>query len=201
MRDFDELYAIAADRKGGADALEALLSKPLSPNVLAATSDDQWLSAIAKYLFQTNFNWKIIKAKWHGTEEAFDNFDPLRVASYHDDDIDRLLADKRIVRNGAKVMAVVDNARFIRSLASDHRNAKAFFTNWPNDTFINLLTILSKQNTRLGGVTGQRILRILKHNSFILSTDVTSRLVAENIVDKQPSSKRDLTVTQQAFNH
>lgn len=201
MRDFDELYAIAADRKGGADALEALLSKPLSPDVLAATCDDRWLSAMAKCLFQAGFNWKVIEAKWHGTEEAFDNFDTRRVASYHDDDIDRLLADKRIVRNGAKVMAVVDNARFVRSLASDHRSAGAFFANWPNGTFVDLLTVLSKQGARLGGVTGQRMLRMLGRDGFILSTDVTARLVAEGIVDKQPSSKRDLAATQQAFNH
>lgn len=172
MRDFDELFAIAADRKGGADALEALLIKPLSPDALSATTDDRWLSAMAKCLFQAGFNWKVIEAKWPGTEEAFDNFDALRVASYHDDDMDRLLADKRIVRNGAKVMAVIENARFVRSLATDHRSAGVFFANWPNDTFVDLLTVLTKQGARLGGVTGQRMLRMMGRDGFVLSPDV-----------------------------
>lgn len=35
MRPFDELFAIAAGRKGGADALNARLAKPLSPDVTA----------------------------------------------------------------------------------------------------------------------------------------------------------------------
>ena len=125
MRSFDEIYAIAADRKGGAEAIEARLSVPLSSIELAATQDDRWLSAMAKCLFQAGFNWKVIDAKWPGTEEAFDGFDPARVQAYHDDDIDRLLSDKRIVRNGAKVMAVIENARFIQEIKAECGSAGA----------------------------------------------------------------------------
>jgi len=201
MRDFSELYAIAADRKGGADALEALLITPLAHDALSVTTDDRWLSAMAKCLFQAGFNWKVIEAKWPGTEEAFDGFNPQRVASYHDDDMDRLLSDNRIVRNGAKVAAVIENAHFIRALASEHGSAGAFFANWPNETFTDLLTVLSKQGARLGGITGQRMLRMMGRDSFILSADVVARLVAEGVVDKPPTSKRELAATQSAINH
>jgi 3-methyladenine DNA glycosylase Tag len=200
MRDFSEVYAIAADRKGGADALEALLITPFSRDALSATADDRWLSAMAKCLFQAGFNWKVIEAKWAGTEEAFDGFDPRRVASYYDDDMDRLLSDVRIVRNGAKVAAVIENAHFIQALAAEHGNAGAFFANWPNETFVDLLAVLSKQGARLGGVTGQRMLRMMGRDSFVLSPDVVARLVAEGVVDKLPTSKRDLAATQEAFN-
>jgi len=200
MRDFSELYAIAADRKGGADALEALLTIPATLDALYATTDDRWLSAMAKCLFQAGFNWKVIAAKWSGTEEAFDGFDPRRVASYHDDDMDRLLSDVRIVRNGAKVAAVIENAHFIQALASEHGSAGVFFADWPNETFVDLLTVLSKQGARLGGVTGQRMLRMMGRDSFVLSPDVVVRLVAEGVVHKLPTSKRDLAATQEAFN-
>lgn len=200
MRDFSELYAIAADRKGGADALEALLITPLARDALSATADNRWLSAMAKCLFQAGFNWKVIVAKWPGTEEAFDGFDPGRVASYHDDDMDRLLSDVRIVRNGAKVAAVIENAHFIQALVAEHGNAGAFFANWPNETFVDLLAVLSKQGARLGGATGQRMLRMMGRDSFVLSPDVVARLVAEGVVDKPPNSKRDLAATQEAFN-
>lgn len=200
MRDFDDIYAIAADRKGGGDALEALLSHPLSPSELAATADDRWLSAMAKCLFQAGFNWKVIEAKWPGMEDAFDGFDPARVAAYWDDDVDRLLGDTRIVRNGAKVMAVIENARFVNELVSEHGGAGAFFGGWPNDQFTELLALLSKRGARLGAVTGQRMLRVMGRDSFILSSDVVARLVAEGVVTKQPTSKRDLAATQAAFN-
>jgi hypothetical protein len=36
--------------------------------------------------------------------------------------------------------------------------------------------------------------------SFIFSPDVVARLIAEGIVDKEPSSKRELAAVQAAFN-
>lgn len=200
MRDFAEIYKVAAERKGGADALEKLLSTPLSAPQLAATKDDRWLAAMAKCLFQAGFNWKVIEAKWPGIEDAFDHFDPQRVAAYHDDDIDRLLSDKRVVRNGAKVMAVIENARFVRQISDKHGGFGSFVGNWPGESFDELLSVLSKQGARLGSVTGQRVLRTMGKDSYILSPDVIARLKAEGIVDKPPSSKRDLATTQAAFN-
>lgn len=200
MRDFAEIYEIAADRKGGPDALERRLSTPLTPAQLAATGDDRWLAAMAKCLFQAGFNWQVIDAKWPGMEDAFEHFDPHRVAAYHDDDIDRLLADRRIVRNGAKVMAVSENARFIRQIAGEHGGFGAFVGNWPGESYDALLSVLSKQGARLGSVTGQRVLRSMGKDSYILSPDVVARLIAEGVVDKPPTSKRDLAATQAAFN-
>lgn len=200
MRSFDEIFAISADRKGGAEALEALLSTPLSSAELAATKDDRWLAAMAKCLFQAGFNWKVIYAKWPGMEDAFDGFDPVRVQAYHDDDVDRLLSDKRIVRNGAKVMAVIENARFIHELAAEAGSAGAYFANWPKTQYVELLATLTKRGNRLGAVTGQRMLRMMGKDSFVLSPEVVARLVAESVVDKTPTSKRALTATQDAFN-
>ncbi|MEM6566341.1 MAG: DNA-3-methyladenine glycosylase I [Pseudomonadota bacterium] len=200
MRSFDEIYQIAADRKGGSDALEALLSSPLPQAKVAAVPDDRWLSAMAKALFQAGFNWKVIKAKWPGTEEAFDGFDPGRVAFYHDEDIDRLLSDTRIVRHGAKIKAVIDNAHFVQSLRQEHGSAGAFFANWPNDSYVDLLTLLSKRGARLGGSTGPRVMRMLGRDGFVLSPDVVARLTAEGVIDKAPTSKRALAQTQEAFN-
>ena len=200
MRNFEEIFAIAADRKGGASALEALLSDPLSPEALGQTTNDRWLETMAKCLFQAGFNWRVIDAKWRGMVEAFDGFDPSRVGAYHDEDIDRLLSDQRIVRNGAKVMAVIDNAHFVQELAAESGSAGQFFANWPAETYVDLLALMTKRGARLGAVTGQRVLRSMGKDGFILSTDVVARLVGEGVVDKTPTSKRDLAAVQQAFN-
>ncbi|MHA6264897.1 DNA-3-methyladenine glycosylase I [Arenibacterium sp. CAU 1754] len=200
MRDLEQIHAIAAERKGGAAALEALLSKPLSPEDLARIPDDRWLSAMAKCVFQAGFNWKVIETKWPGFEAAFDGFDPARVAFYHDEDLDRLLGDKSIVRNGAKINSVIENARFICDLSRDHGSAGAFFARWPNTEYVGLLEFLKKRGARLGGLTGQRMLRSMGRDSFMFSPDVTARLIAEGIVDKPPTSKRDMAVVQTALN-
>jgi 3-methyladenine DNA glycosylase Tag len=200
MRSFEEIYAIAAKRKGGGKALEALLDRPLPRDAVAAIADDRWLSSMARSLFEAGFNWKVIDAKWEGFESAFGGFDPRRVAYFHDEEFDRLLADDRIVRNGAKVTAVIDNARFICGLASEHGSAGRFFADWPDTDFVGLLEVLTKRGARLGGVTGQRMLRRLGRASFVLSPDVIARLIAEGIVAKAPSGRRDMQAVQDAFN-
>ncbi|MEP5804753.1 MAG: DNA-3-methyladenine glycosylase I, partial [Roseobacter sp.] len=199
MRSFDEIFDIAAKRKGGVAALEASLSVPLTSAELAATSDDRWLAAMAKCLFQAGFNWKVIETKWPGMEAAFDGFDPVRIQAYHDEDVDRLLSDKRIVRNGAKVNAVIQNAHFIKEIALEAGSAGAYFSEWSKTQYVDLLATLSKRGSRLGSVTGQRMLHSMGKDSFVLSPDVVTRLVAEAVVEKAPSSKRDLLATQRAF--
>ncbi|RYC14002.1 DNA-3-methyladenine glycosylase I [Ciceribacter ferrooxidans] len=200
MRSFDEIYAIAAERKGGANALEVLLERPQAPDKIAAIADDRWLSSMARSLFEAGFNWKVIDAKWQGFEAAFEDFNPHYIASCHDEDVDRLLTDSRIVRNGAKIMAVIDNARFICDLASEHGSAGRFFADWPETDFAGLLELLSKRGARLGGVTGQRMLRRLGYSSFILSSDVIARLTAEGVIEGVPGGRRAMQAVQDAFN-
>lgn len=200
MRDFAEIHAIAAARKGGARALDAMMSGPLPKAELAATPDDRWLSAMAKAVFQAGFSWPVIEKKWPGFETAFDGFAPARVANYGDADMDRLLADAGIVRNGAKIQSVIDNAVFLTDLAAEHGSAARFFADWPEADLVGLLEVMSKRGARLGGNTGQRVLRMMGKDSFVLSPDVTARLIAEGVVDKPPTSKRDMAAVQAAFN-
>lgn len=200
MRDFQEIFDIAADRKGGAAALEAMLSVPKPPEELAAIPDDRWLSMMAKCVFQAGFSWKVIEAKWPGFETAFDGFDPGRVGFYHDEDMDRLLGDKGIVRNGAKIASVVENARFVQKISGENDGFGRFVTSWPVTDQVGLLAFLAKNGSRLGGGSAQRMLRFMGRDSFVLSTDVTARLIAEGVVTKPPTSKRDMTAVQEAFN-
>ena len=60
---------------------------------------------------QAGLAWITILRKRDGYRDAFDGFDAARIAAYTDADRDRLLADARIVRNRAKIDAVIGNAR------------------------------------------------------------------------------------------
>ena len=60
---------------------------------------------------QAGLSWRTILQKQEGYRAAFAGFDPVVVAAFDDDDIDRLLADPGIVRNRAKVTAAIGNAR------------------------------------------------------------------------------------------
>lgn len=199
MRHFDEIFAIAADRKGGPDALNAMLSPGLSAEELAVLPEDRWLAQLAKSVFQAGFNWKVIEAKWDGFEAAFAGFDVGRCAFMDDEMFDSLLTDTRIVRNGTKIASVRDNAAFLMDLRSDGGAGKVL-GGWPSEDFIGLLELLKTKGARLGGSTAQYALRFVGKDSWIMSQDVVARLVAEGVIDKAPTSKSAQRNVQAAFN-
>ena len=200
MRSFDEIFAISAARKGGAHALNALLEPALDPDEFCKIGDDRILSRFAFQIFCAGFNWKVVDAKWPGHEEAFKGFDPHKVAMMDDAWFDALLQDERIIRFGAKIKSIQQNAVFITELTTEYGSAAAAIGRWPNDDYIGLLDMLKKRGARLGGATGAYALRYLRRDGFILSRDVTARLVAEGVIDKPPTSKAAMVKVQAAFN-
>ena len=199
MLHFDELFGIAASRHGGAADLEAKLGKPTPPETLAAMTDDRWLAILARCVFQAGFNWKVIEAKWDGFEAAFNGFDAGWCAMMDDHRFDALLGDTRIVRNGTKIASVRDNAAFLLELREEG-GAGTVLGGWPSSDFVGLLDLLKTRGARLGGTTAQYAMRFAGRDSFILSQDVTARLIAERVIDKPATSKRALRAVQEAFN-
>ncbi len=61
--------------------------------------------------FQSGLSWLIILRKRENFRAAFRGFDIAAVAAFGPDDTDRLAADPGIVRNRAKIEAVIRNAR------------------------------------------------------------------------------------------
>ena len=61
--------------------------------------------------FQSGLSWLTILRKRENFRTAFAGFDPAVIAEFGPDDVTRLLSDPGIVRNRAKVNAVITNAR------------------------------------------------------------------------------------------
>lgn len=61
--------------------------------------------------FQAGLAWITILRKREGMRDAFDGFDPVKVAAYGEADIERLLGDARIIRSRAKINAAIKGAR------------------------------------------------------------------------------------------
>jgi DNA-3-methyladenine glycosylase I len=68
--------------------------------------------------FQSGLSWLIILRKRENFRRAFAGFDIETVAGYADADVQRLMADKGIVRNRAKIEATIANARAAADLGS-----------------------------------------------------------------------------------
>lgn len=61
--------------------------------------------------FQSGLSWLVILRKRESFRRAFAGFDPAVVAQFGDLEVQRLLTDAGIVRNRAKILATIANAR------------------------------------------------------------------------------------------
>jgi 3-methyladenine DNA glycosylase Tag len=201
MTSFKTIRARAEKRKGGPKALAKLLPPKPDAKQLAKLKDDRVLAEITKRVFSAGFAWSVIEAKWPGFEKAFLGFAPAKLSFQPDDFWHGLTSDARIVRNGAKIMSVRDNARFVQEIAKEHGSFGKFLANWPSSDEVGLLELLAKRGSRLGGNTGQMLLRFLGWDGFVTSKDVTACLRDAGLdVGAEVKSKRDLAKVQAQFN-
>jgi 3-methyladenine DNA glycosylase Tag len=200
MRSLESIYEETLARKPDLDARLKEPEKPKTPGVLAKIPNDRWLSQMTKNIFNAGFNWKVVDKKWPGFEEAFHKFDLGRCAMMHDEDFDRLISEKAIVRHPTKIRAVQANAVFVSELAKEHGSVGKAIGSWPKDDYVGLLLMLKKRGSRLGGNTGPYFLRFMGVDSYILSRDVSKRLIAEGISIGATPSQKSLREIQEAFN-
>ena len=73
--------------------------------------------------FQAGLSWITVLRRRPGFREAFDGFEIDTVAAYTDDDVERLMLDERIIRNRAKVLATIGNARITAELIRENPGA------------------------------------------------------------------------------
>lgn len=199
MRSFDEILAIAAERKGSRDVVLQGTTQPLSADALAAIPDDRWLSQMARGVFQAGISWKVVDTKWPEIEEAFDGFNVGRTAMMSDERFDAFLKDRRVIRSGQKIRAIQENAVFVQEVAAEAGSFGRKVGDWPSEDYIGLLLWLKKSGSRLGGSTGQYLLRFMGKDSFVLGRDVVARLIAEGVIDKPPTSQKAMQAVQDAF--
>ena len=201
MKQFDEIYQRAADRKGGEAELKKLIDVDCkTPEQLATIADDRYLANITKAVFQAGFVWRVIENKWGGFEQAFWRFNIHRCAFMSPEDIDGLSQDKRIVRNTQKIVTVQANAAMIFEHAKRHGSFGVFIAEWPEDDFIGLLGHLKKHGSRLGGVSCQYFLRTMGKDSFIMGRDGVAALIDAGVTDKSPTGKAAMQKVQDAYN-
>nr|WP_295465860.1 DNA-3-methyladenine glycosylase I [Mesorhizobium sp.] len=77
--------------------------------------------------FQSGLSWLTILRKRENFRAAFDNFDHEKIARYGEADVERLLADKGIVRHQGKIRSVINNAKRAGELIEEAGSLAAFF--------------------------------------------------------------------------
>jgi DNA-3-methyladenine glycosylase I len=118
----------AAPDKGAVPGPDGKLRCPwgLSAPEYVAYHDEEWgrpvrgdtalFERLSLEGFQSGLSWLTILRKRENFRAAFAGFDASAVAAFGDQDVARLMADTGIVRNRAKVNAVIANARAMLEL-------------------------------------------------------------------------------------
>ena len=198
---FKRIRERAAKRKGGEKVLASLMPRKPSNKALTKLGDDRVLSEMAARVFSAGFVWSVIDQKWPGFEEAFLGFNPKRLLFQPAEFWEQLTSDKRIVRNPQKIKSVRENAKFVSDVAAEHGSFGKFLAAWPADDQIGLLDILAKRGSRLGGYSGQYLLRFLGRDSYVLSGDVLLCLRDAGVaLSDKGTSKKDTLAAQTQLN-
>ncbi|GGW82715.1 DNA-3-methyladenine glycosylase I [Alteromonas halophila] len=196
---YSAIYQRACERKGGERALEAMLASPLSDDEVAAISDDRFLAAMTKKVFQSGFVWRVIEQKWPAFEEVFFDFNVEKVLLMPDEMLEQKASDKRIVRNYKKVMTVRDNAMMINDVAREHGSFGKFVAGYSSESITDLWLFLKKRGARLGGNTGPYMLRALGIDTFLLSRDAEDYLRRHEVIDGGAASLKSLRAMNKQF--
>ena len=113
-------------------------------------SDDDYLEEMTKAIFQSGFSWKVVDQKWPNFREAFEGFSVERVAEFDDRDLDKLLQDEGIVRNGRKIEATIKNAGEIRSILREHGSFRDYLRSMDGKGYRRVSDELQSRFSHLG---------------------------------------------------
>jgi 3-methyladenine DNA glycosylase Tag len=198
---FETIYERACDRHGGEKNLKSMMPLVRSTRSIASSKNDRWLAQMTRCVFQAGFVWRVVDNKWDDFEDVFFGFPPEKIVMLSPDQVDRFAQNPRIIRNRTKVVGILANAQFILDTCIEHGSFGKFISRWPSDDLVGLFAYLKKRGNRLGGMTGQRLLRNMGKDTFIITGDVVRALHRSGLdIKDNPSSQREFRLIQSAFN-
>lgn len=124
-------------------------------------SDNALFERLCLEINQAGLSWLTILKKRYHFREAFEGFDIATVAKYRELDIERLLGDGSIIRNRAKIKAVIHNAGQILHLQKEYGS----FMHWLDAHISNDREEWTKLFKHTFKFTGGEIV-----NEFLMST-------------------------------
>jgi DNA-3-methyladenine glycosylase I len=119
-----------------------------APDQIDPRSLGDYLDVMSKSVFQSGMSWRVVESKWSGTREAFEGFDPEKVAAFGERELEALANDTRVIRNRRKLQAVVGNAARMLELDAEHGSFRDYLRS--HGSFDDTVADLRKQFSFLG---------------------------------------------------
>jgi 3-methyladenine DNA glycosylase Tag len=102
------------------------------PHVIEQPDLRDYLDVMSRAVFQAGLSWAGIGKHWEQYREAFDNFDPLKVAAYTEGDVDRLMRAEGVLHSSRKIRATIENAAAIVQLDRQHDGFANYLRSFPD---------------------------------------------------------------------
>jgi DNA-3-methyladenine glycosylase I len=114
-------------------------------------SDDAYFENMTRVIFQAGLSWKMIDEKWPNFKQAFKGFSIDQVAKFSENDVKRLMSNAGIVRNQAKIVAAVKNAKHFQDIRKKYGSFRSFLNGFDkSNNYASVIKELGKQFQRLG---------------------------------------------------
>ena len=82
--------------------------------------DNDYFERMSRVIFMSGLNWRTLEKKWPGIQEAFAHFNIDVVAEFQEPEIEALMLNPAVIRNQAKIRAIVANAQTMQHIAREH---------------------------------------------------------------------------------
>ncbi len=88
--------------------------------------DSEYFERMSKVIFMAGLNWQVLDKKWPGIQKAFAGFDIAKVAKFQEPEIEELMNNTDVIRNLAKIRAIIKNAQEIQKLAEEEGSFESY---------------------------------------------------------------------------
>jgi DNA-3-methyladenine glycosylase I len=114
-------------------------------------NDNGYFENMTRIIFQGGLNWRVIDRKWPNFRKAFSYFSIDTVAKYDETEVERLMNDAGIVRNRAKIVATITNAKQFQKIMRNHGSFQNYIDSLDkSDNYALTVKELTKKFSRLG---------------------------------------------------
>lgn len=96
-------------------------------------NDQKLFEFIVLDTFQAGLSWAIVLNKREGFRQAFDNFDPQKIAKYSEEKIEQLIQDASIIRNRLKIRGTVKNAQTFLKVQEEFGSFSSYLWGFVNN--------------------------------------------------------------------
>ncbi len=150
--------------------------------------DDELFGRLVMEINQAGLSWETILKKEEGFRAAYDNFDIKKVASYTEEDRERLLNDSGIIRNKLKVNAAIENAKTILELQKEFGSFEKWLEHHHPKTLQEWMKIFKKTFKFTGG---EIVNEFLMSIGFLKGAHEESCWVNREIIQHKPMWKKE----------